>query len=147
MPLSPHLIGITFWGKLCKTAGCHHAKNMMILNSVFFLRNSCTFTQARSKIFCLPKGGSNRPSDVTFYVTHMVIESPVLWLWAMFCSLPGRQQQTLLLSSFRQVISGANTLHSKSPCHSLLFAILKQLYKCKSLIIQKLCHRKIILFS
>lgn len=61
-------------------------------------------------------------SDVTCYVTHMVIESPVLRLWAIFCSLPGRKQwSTFLLSSFRQVISRSAILHSEPPCNSLCY--------------------------
>lgn len=35
-------------------------------------------------------------SDVTCYVTHMVNESPVLRLWAMFCNLPGSSGQLSL---------------------------------------------------
>lgn len=55
-------------------------------------------------------------SYVTCYVTHMVVESPVLRLWTMFCTLPGRQQwSTFPLSSFRQVISGAAILLSEPP--------------------------------
>lgn len=33
------------------TAGCHCAKNMVILSSVFFMCNNCAFTWACSKIF------------------------------------------------------------------------------------------------
>lgn len=107
------------------TAGCHHAKNMVILSSVFFICNNCTFTYAWPKIFYHMLKAVSTHQVRCNLVCHMCDH------WKPSFEAMGNIKQSSrqaavakhsLVSSFRQVILGATTLQTKKPCNSLLFA-------------------------